>query len=401
MGGRIVWIMAVAACALGFGAEVAEAQITLADDVIAAAQAKSVTERQRRSSLGRSLGTAESPYRRKPGSTDLNLGGSPRRRASLPRLARLPTSASSFNSLTQKPGEYEQGVAPTFERLPLPVRDGSVPNALEDPAGYDEEGPPDGLTLDDAVRRMIDVNRELRIKALELPQAEADVLTAGLRENPLVFYGTDDIAYGSYSRNRPGNVQHGVSFVLPVDYTGKRRRRIALAQQEKYVLRAQYQNAVRVAVDGLYTTYVNALVARQALRAAEDSLSLLDKLIKAHSDSASATPSEAELEEIDDLTVERGVTEMAVQDTFDRYTKSRHQLAELLEIEPEAIDSMKLRGKINVPCPNPPDVDALVATAKERRPDLIAHRIGVARAGPSGTRRSPSGFRTPTSCTRR
>ena len=372
--------MAVAACALGLRAGVAEAQITLADDVIAAAQAKSVSERQHRASLGRSLGTAESPYRRTPGSTDLNLGGAPPRRASLPRLARLPTSSSAFGPAFQEPGAYEPGVAPSFERLPLPIREGAEANALGDPAGDDEEGPPDGLTLDDAIRRLIDVNRELRIKALELPQADADVLTAGLRENPLVFYGTDDVAYGSYSRNRPGDVQSGISIVLPVDYTGKRRRRIALAEQEKHVLLAQYQNAVRVAVDGLYTSYVDALVARQSLRSAEDSLALLDKLIKAHSDSASAAPTESELEEIDDLTVERGVTEMAVQDTFERYTRARHQLGELLEIEPEAVDAMKLRGKINVPCPNPPDLDRLVAIARERRPDLIAQRIGVARA---------------------
>lgn len=124
---------------------------------------------------------------------------------------------------------------------------------------------------------------------------------------------------------------------------------------------------------------VNALVARQAIRAAEDSLVLLDKLIHAHS-AAVAPIDEAEQEEIDDLTVERGVAETAVQDTYEHYTKARHQLGHLLEIEPEAVDTMKLRSKINILCPTLPGLDVLVATAKEHRPDLIAHRIGVTRA---------------------
>lgn len=379
MRGRIIDIAIVAACAVGFSSEASKAQVTLADDIIAASQAKSITEKRHESSLGRSLGTAESPYRRRPGSMDLNLGATPPRRASLPKLARLPTSSSAFGTPIEQPGRYEQGLAPSFERLPFPISERTQPESMDDLLGYDEEGPPGGLTLDEAIQRLVKFNRDLRIKALELPQADADILTAGLRENPLLFYGTDDIAYGSYSPNRPGDVQHGISIVQPIDYMGKRRRRVELAEQEKNVLRAQYRDAVRVAIDGLYTAYVNALVARQAIRSAEDSLALLDRLIQAHS-AAVAPIDEAEQEEIDDLTVERGVAEMAVQDTYEHFTKARHQLGELLEIEPEAVETMELRGKINIPCPDPPALDVLVATAKERRPDLIAHRLGVGRA---------------------
>ncbi|APW61088.1 TolC family protein [Paludisphaera borealis] len=378
MSGRSVWLAIVVACAAGCRAEVARAQVSLSDDIIAAAQAKNETEKRHHSSLGRSLGTAESPYRRKPGSTDINLGGAPPRRAVLPRLARLRTSTSAFSPPPQEPGRYEQGVAPSIERLPLPLRRGPSHNSEEDLAAYDEEGPPDGLTLDASIRRLIDVNRDLRVKALELPQAEADILTAGLRENPLVFYGTDDIAYGSYSPARSGEVEHGISLVLPIDYTGKRRRRVELAKKEQCVLRAQYQDAVRVAIDGLYTAYVDALVARQAIRAAEDSLRLIDELLKAHA--AVASPTEKEREELDDLTVERDVTEMAVEDTYERYGKARQQLADLLELAPEEAESLELRGKILVPSPKPPPLDELIAMAKERRPDVVAHRIGVDRA---------------------
>jgi cobalt-zinc-cadmium efflux system outer membrane protein len=279
-------------------------------------------------------------------------------------------------------GVFEEGIAPTIERLPFSIPDDVVSHRIEDPGGYDEEGPPEGLTLDDAIRRLVEVNRELRIKAMELPQADADILTAGLRENPLIFYGSDTNAYGSYSPERPGEAEHGISLVMPIDYMGKREKRIDLAKDQKRVLAAQYQNAVRIAIDDLYTAYVNALVARQSQRAAEDTLTLLDEVIQAHAARIAGTPepSEIELEERDDLTVERGVTEMALQDARDRYTNARHRLADLLEIDHGTVPSMDLRGKINVPRPILPDVDSLVATAMERRPDLIAFRLGVTRA---------------------
>lgn len=380
MSRRLVGVAAVAACMLALRPGEAAAQISLADDIITAAQAKQSSQKQRSSALGRSLGTAESPYRRRPGTADVSLGAAPPRRASLPKLARLPTSASAFGPLPQEPGTFEHGVAPPIERLPLPLQADSVAGRIEDPAGYDDDGPTDGLTLDDAIRRLVASNRDLRIKALELPQADADVLTAGLRDNPLLFYGTDDVAYGSYSPDRPGEVEHGISVVMPIDYMGKRGRRIALATEEKRVLVAQYQDAVRVAIDELYTAYVNALVARQALRAAEDSLVLVDEVLAAYSSRHASASTDAEREQLDDLTVERGVTDMAVQDARDRYDKAKHQLADLLEIPQDAVESMDLRGRINVRCPPLPSLDGLIATARERRPDLIAHRLGVSRA---------------------
>lgn len=385
MRARTIGAAAVAACLFGLWAEAAVAQISLADDVIAAAKAKQSSERQRVSALGTPPGTTESPYSRRPGSTDINPSETPRvSRLPMPRLARLGTSTSAFTARAQEPGAgiFEEGISPSIERLPLPLPDDAVSHRIEDPVGYDEEGPPGGLTLDDAMRRLVEVNRELRVKSMELPQADADIRTAGLRENPLVFYGSDSVAYGSYSPERPGEAEHGISLIFPVDYMGKREKRIELAKAQKHVLAAQYQDAVRIALDNLYTAYVDALVARQSQRAAEDTLTLIDEVIQAHSArvSASPEPTEAELEEMDDLTVERGVTEMALQDSRDRYNWARRRLAEMLEIRHEAANAMELRGKINVPRPIVPDVEVLVATARERRPDLIAHRLGVARA---------------------
>ena len=52
------------------------------------------------------------------------------------------------------------------------------------PSTTADEGPPDGLTLDQAIELLVQQNLDLRAKYLEIPQARADVLTASLRANP-------------------------------------------------------------------------------------------------------------------------------------------------------------------------------------------------------------------------
>ena len=71
-----------------------------------------------------------------------------------------------------------QGVTPT-----------SVPfcGTLEIPGRPEDDGPPDGLTLDRAIDITLERSLDLRAKFFEIPMARADILQANLRSNP-VFY---------------------------------------------------------------------------------------------------------------------------------------------------------------------------------------------------------------------
>ena len=87
-------------------------------------------------------------------------------------------------------------------------------------------GPPDGLTLDEAIERLVHENLGLRARSFELPQAEADILTASLRANPLLYADSQLIPYGSYSPQRPGGpVQYDINITYPLDVTHKRKAR--------------------------------------------------------------------------------------------------------------------------------------------------------------------------------
>src|SRR5262245_31154695 len=62
-----------------------------------------------------------------------------------------------------------------------PTRPPSSPlspyGSLALPPGAEDEGPPGGLTLDQAIDRLIRSNMDLNSKSFEIPQAEADILT--------------------------------------------------------------------------------------------------------------------------------------------------------------------------------------------------------------------------------
>ena len=56
-----------------------------------------------------------------------------------------------------------------------------------------EEGTTEGLSLDDALARLLATNRDLIVKYQDIPKARADILSAGLIENPAIFFDGEGI----------------------------------------------------------------------------------------------------------------------------------------------------------------------------------------------------------------
>ena len=80
--------------------------------------------------------------------------------------------------------------------------------------------------------------------------AEADILTASLRANPILYSDVQLVPYGTFSPNRPGGqTQYDLNVTYPFDLTGKRQARTLVATRAKRVIQAQYQDAVRLQID--------------------------------------------------------------------------------------------------------------------------------------------------------
>ncbi len=368
----------VLAAMLGVWTGRVSAQAMLADDIIILSKGQQEQEKSRsRSQLGGAPGAGGSPFRSIPG-----VGANRPGERGGPGALASPVTGKSVDVLSAASG-YESGssgqpgragIAPTTR---LPSQAVQLFGPLELPEA-DDEGPRDGLTLDMAIERLLGTNPGLHSKAQEMPNAQADILSAGLKANPLIFASADSVPYGSYSQRRPGENTYAVTLIQPVDVNRKRGVRVIVAQQAKKVIEAQYQDAVRLEIDNLYTAYVDALDARDAVRYAKASLKGLDDLLMT-SQEQFKKGFQPETE-VDSATIQRDSAEIGLEQAEVAYRQVKRTLATLLGIPPAETDLIELRASVRDSVPTPPPIEDLVRLALCTRPDVVAYRLGVGRA---------------------
>ena len=277
------------------------------------------------------------------------------------------------------PGQRYGQAAPSRITPPATLPTQRVPlyGALELPTG-EEEGPANGLTLDQAIDYLVRTNYDLLTKFQEIPKADADILSAGLRLNPFLFASVDNIPYGNYSPQRPGATSYEATIAQPIDVNRKRVVRIRVAEQAKRVLEAQYQDAVRLQIDNLYTAYIDVLAARQALRVARTGLAGLAQVVKTTRDLVQKGIQPRT--ELDRVQIQQYNAEVAVHDNEVALAQAKRNLATLLAVPVQQADCLDVRGTIRETTLSLPCTEDLIKIALQARPDLRAFRLGVERA---------------------
>ena len=329
-----------------------------------------LTTRSSRAPFGDSPGALRGASGMSPDSQDEALGG--RAGPSVPRVPRSIT----------RPGQGPD-VVPLQDAIrppsALPPTDIPVYGPLAIPAGGRDEGPPDGLTLDEAIERLVHENLNLRALSHEIPKAQADILTAGLRANPLIYGDSQLIPYGNYSRARPGGpLQYDLNITYPLDVTGKRRARTLVATQARRVLEAQYQDAVRLQLDNLYSAFTDVLAARETIRFAEAAREGLRTLLdRTRALQQRGTRTIADVSRLEAL---YEATEVELLDAQEVLRTTKRNLGVLLNMPGPAAEALEIRGSIYDTAPPPPPVDELIRAALESRPDVVAYRLGIDRA---------------------
>jgi len=317
--------------------------------------------------LGPAPGSGGGSFANTPGANQGILSGRPG--PTSPRVNPDTTGTTTTNDLA--PGR----IAPL---APLANADLPIYGSLARPSKEDV-GPPDGLTLDRAIDLMIRNNIDLRSKFYELPQAQADILTASLRANPVFYADAQLIPYGQYTKARPGGqTQYDVNVSIPLDVSRKRRARTVAAVEAKRVLEAQYQDAVRLAIDNLYTVYVNVLAARETIALQEESLKGLVKL-----EAAVKRKFEGDFSnqvEYNQVVVQLGQARIALDDARLTLRKSKIELANQLNLDPGSAEEIQVRGTILDKAPLPPAEDEMIRTVLASRPDVVANRLGISSA---------------------
>ena len=314
------------------------------------------------------------------GATTPGVLGGKRRTGRLPRGGKQRAAASSLAA--------SRGMQ-LPEALPAPAAAAGGAGAgagaalllPADVAILDDPGPEDGLTLDAAIDRMMRANLDIRALRHELTQADADVLTAGLRTNPLVYMDSQFIPYGTFNDSHPGGpTQYDVNVTMPLDLARKRQARTVVARMARSTLEAQFQDVTRRQIDNVYRAFValqaariDRLAAIATVRRQEERLATL----QSRADRADGHARDA----IDQVSLQLERSRIAVDEAAEALDDAREGLGVLLALSPDETARLEPRGGLRDPAPPPPDLEELQAIALECRPDLRAARLGVTRAG--------------------
>ncbi len=294
------------------------------------------------------------------------------------RTGRLPRSGKTKAVAAATGGMQLPESLPTPAALPGSA---AVPGSLLDAAVFADEGPADGLTLDAAIERMMAANLDVRALRHELTQADADVLTAGLRTNPLIYMDTQFIPYGTFNEQRPGGpTQYDVNITYPLDVSHKRQARTVVARMARSTLEAQFQDVVRRQIDNVGRAFVtlqsarlDMLTAQAAVRRREHLLE--DMRLNARPDDTTSADA------IDHLTLALERSRTTLGDTAEAFEDAQEGLGVLLNLTAAEAAALQPRGSLRGAVPPPPAVEELSGLALRCRPDVHAARLGVTRAG--------------------
>ncbi len=289
-----------------------------------------------------------------------------------PSVPRVPTSITMPGGTYQGPPTGRGIAAPQ----PLPAPRPPFYGRLELPSGPQDDGPPNGLTIDHALDQYIHQNLDLRAQFLEIPQASADVLTASLRANPIFYADSQLIPYGAFSTARPaGPTQYDINISHPIDFSHKRQARTVYAEANLRVTENMYQDAARLGLGNVYSAYVDVLAARQMVRSSRVAVRGLDEVLKAME--AMFQRSTTTSAEVDQIRADREIAAIGLVDAQGNLLRANRILGELLNIPPEQAEVLELRGSLEDDAPPPPADQELIRLTLDCRPDVAAYRLGV------------------------
>jgi cobalt-zinc-cadmium efflux system outer membrane protein len=254
---------------------------------------------------------------------------------------------------------------------PMPSRPAELPEEVD-------EGPADGMTLGEAIERLLQANIDLSAKFQDIPKARADVLSAGLRNDPVVFLSAAPIPYGRFSTQRPGATAYDITVVQSLDVSGKHKSNTLVAQKMIPILECRYQDAARLKVDAFCTVYVNVLEARAAVRAARANLERLAETVERTR--RLVRQGQRPPADVTRASLRHANARLALRRMEAALRQARRDFATLLAIPAEEADCLRVRGPLRDCFPPPPCTEELIRIALQTRPDLAAHRLSVVRA---------------------
>ena len=140
---------------------------------------------------------------------------------------------------------------------------------------------PKDISFDDAIREALEKNLNLLAEKYNVPVAEARIVQARLRPNPVFTTDFDYIPFGT--QFTPENAAGPTEFSFRLDYLfergGKRERRVEVAEDAKSVAQLQLLNTTRQLVLDVANAFVDVQAAKESLALAQENLRALNEIV--------------------------------------------------------------------------------------------------------------------------
>ena len=140
---------------------------------------------------------------------------------------------------------------------------------------------PDRVTILQAVQEAVDHNLNLLSERYNISIADARIITARLRPNPVVTGGIDYIDFlGQFTPDKNvGPTEYNLRTDFILERGGKRERRIEVAKDAREVAQLQLLNATRSLVLDVQNAFVDVLQANDNLTLARENLAAFQSIV--------------------------------------------------------------------------------------------------------------------------
>jgi outer membrane protein, heavy metal efflux system len=237
------------------------------------------------------------------------------------------------------------------------------------------------LTVDQAIREAVDHNLSLLAERLNLAVADAAIVTARLRPNPVLSGGANSLDWlgtGFNEINGAGPPEYSARVDFVFERGGKRELRTALASTAKTVAEAQLADSVRRLTLDVSMGAIDVLEAKSKLQLAKANLDTLERLVQLNDrrlTSGAIPPLELTRSRVAMLQYRSSVTAAQLA-----LTQARLKLQTLIG-RAAADPLVDVDEPLAVaPAPEPADLRALQAAARANRPDVRALQRDQARS---------------------
>lgn len=243
----------------------------------------------------------------------------------------------------------------------------------------------DPLTIEQAVNEALRENLDLLASRYNVPIADARLVTASLRPNPVFsFEGThlDLLGTGYDAINGAGPAEFSLRTDFVLERGGKRRERVEVARAERTVAELELLDAMRQLILDVQGAFVDVLQAKADLAVSKEILATFEEIVRINRSrvrSGDLAAVELVRSEVAQIQFENEVRQAEL-----RLETARMRLGLLLgrrqtDRRVDAVGEMRRDSNLNLN-PNPRIPSLMRETAFERRPDLRAGRESLIRS---------------------